>query len=199
MTDFTSIPFNAIAKRLHPERADLFAKSPVSLVGIRGANDGTGQQNSFARYDDVILVSIQGKVTQWTASTDPSRALVVPPINQDGAAQLCGGIHLFEQHLMHGKYLCLGQAEDVHINRLDAAGKVIRVVFGQFGICIHSGGDGMDTRRFSAGCQIIQNADGYFQDPTWSRFWLPIRAAMNTLKLPTVPYFLLNQSDLSAA
>ena len=66
---------------------------------------------------------------------------------------------------MHGKYLCLGQAENVHINRLNPDGTIKEArVCGDFGICIHSGGEGMQTDRFSAGCQIIQNPDGYFQE-----------------------------------
>lgn len=168
--------------------------APVKLLGIRGASDLQGQQNSFARYDDAIWVWIDGVVTKWLASTDPAWALVVHPINPGGAAQLVEGLHLFEKHLMHGKYPCLGQAEDVHINRLNADGTINHVEFGQFGICIHSGGDGMDTRRFSAGCQIIQNPDGYFQDPTWGNFWNPIRDAMTKYNLATVPY-LLTKTD----
>jgi len=196
---FAAVPFNAVAARLHPSRADLFAKSPVNLAAIRGANPDPGH-NPFARYDDVILACIRGVITQWVASTDPSWALVVHPVTNEGAAQLRPGIHLFRQHLMHAgtprEHPCLGQAEEVAVNRLDSAGRVVRAESGQFGICIHSGGEGMETGRFSAGCQIIQNNDGYFCDPTWSRFWLPVRDAMNALGLKTVPYLLLNKSDL---
>jgi len=175
--------------------------SPIRLTGVRGWNDPAGQ-NQFARYDDVIIVEIAGQGTScpasswWPASTDPSWALVVHPINADGAAQLLPGNHLFERHLMHGKYLCLGQAEDVHVNRLDSNGNVLDVQCGQFGICIHSGGDGMDTRRFSAGCQIIQNPDGYFGEPTWDKFWGPIDGAMKAHGVSTVPYCLTTKATL---
>ena len=70
---------------------------------------------------------------------------------------------------------------------------------GQFGICIHSGGEGMDTGRFSAGCQIVQNPDGYFQDPTWSKFWDPIHDAMKAHGLQTVPYVLRTKAALQVA
>ena len=177
------------------------ALSPVKLTGVRGWSDGDGG-NSYAHYDDLIIVSIEGTdgpvLTEWTASTDPSWALVLHPINADGAAQLCEGNHLFERHLMHGKYLCLGQAEDVRVNRLDSAGNIASRECGDFGICIHSGGEGMDTGRFSAGCQIIQNPDGYFQDPTWHRFFGPIDAAMRGHGIETIPYLLTTRAVLAA-
>lgn len=180
------------------------AASPIRITGVRGWFSADAQ-NSFARYDDLLVVEIDGVAstpvtkTYWPASTDPSWALVVHPINPDGAAQLCEGIHLFGKHLMHGKYLCLGQAEDVHINRLNNDGTIREArVAGQFGICIHSGGEGMDTGRFSAGCQIIRNNDGYFQDPTWTRFWGPINACMTGHGLETVPYLLTTKTALEA-
>ena len=200
MKDLSLDHFNVLAALLHPTRGDLFAKSPVKLVGIRGAADPDETPNSFARYDDLILVFIDDTLHSFPASTDPSWALVVHPINPDGAAQLLPGIHLFETHLMHAgtprAHLCLGQAEDVHLNRLNPDGTVNHVECSQVGICIHSGGDGMDTGRFSAGCQIIQNPDGYFGNPTWTKFFGPIQAAMEAHQLATVPYFLLNASDL---
>lgn len=178
--------------------------SPVRLVGVRGWND-PDDQNFFARYDDAIFVLLPApgpdmplNVSPWTASTDPSWALVVHPINENGAAQLCEGSHLFGRHLMHGKFACFGQAEDVHVNRLNANGTLNHVDFGQFGICIHSGGDGMDTRRFSAGCQIIQNPDGYFGNPTWLRFYDAINNAMKQHQIDTFPYLLASRAHLEA-
>ena len=198
MKDFTKYDFKSYAIRLNPMRSKIFSDSPIRLVGIRGANDAPGQQNSFAHYDDALIVFIDGEPTaQFLASTDPAWALVVHPIVDGGAAQLCPGIHLFEKHFMHGKYPCLGQAESCHINRLKPDGTVDHMDYGDFGICIHSGGDGMDTRRFSAGCQIIQNPDGYFQQPAWGKFWNPIRDEMGVRSLETAPYFLVNASDLT--
>jgi hypothetical protein len=54
----------------------------------------------------------------------------------------------------------------------------------------------MNTGRFSAGCQIIDNPDGYFRNPTWSNFWLPIRNGMKEHDLPTIPYMLVDVGDL---
>jgi hypothetical protein len=193
MKDFTQLDFPALWRG---KRGD---GSPVKLVGIRGAFEAAGQPNQMKIYDDVIIVIIDDEATQWQASTDPSWPLVVHAINLDGAAQLCPGIHLFQKHLLHGKRPCLGQAENVHVNRLDPQGRVKETVSGDFGICIHSGGAGMDTGRFSAGCQIIANRDGYFMNPTWERFWGPIRDAMSAKKLATVPYLLINASDLPGA
>ena len=184
------------------------AASPIRITGVRGwfAADA---QNSFARYDDLLIVQIDGPAGTpayeklWPASTDPSWALVVHPINPDGAAQLCEGIHLFERHLMHAgtprQHWCLGQAEDVHVNRLNDDGTIKEArVAGQFGICIHSGGDGMDTGRFSAGCQIIYNPNGYFRDPTWTKFWGPIDTFMRGNGIATVPYLLTTKAALEA-
>ena len=191
MKDFTRIDMAALWKGKRGEN------SPVKLVGIRGALAASGQKNRLSIYDDVILRIIDGVVTQFRASTDPSWPLVVHAINRSGAALLCPGVHLMEKHMLHGTQPCLGQAEEVHVNRLDSTGKVKFTESGQFGICIHSGGAGMDTGRFSAGCQITQNEDGYFRNPGWENFWGPIRDAMTSKKLKTVPYQLLNGTDLT--
>ena len=172
------------------------ADSPIRLVGIRGALEASGQPNRMTIYDDMILRVIGETVTQWPASTDPSWPLVLHAINPSGAAQLCPGVHLFGRHLMHGKYPVLGQAEDVHVNRLDSLGAVKLTECGDFGICIHSGGDGMNTGHFSAGCQIISNPCGYFGNPTWKSFWDPISDGMASRHLSTVPYLLINAADL---
>ena len=200
MNDFTKSDFSHALITVAPLWVSLFNDSPVKLIGIRGAQEPSGDPNSFAHYDDSIIVEIDGNRTQWLASTDPSWLLVLDPINASGAAQLCPGVHLFERFLMHAgtprAHLCLGQAEDVHVNRLNDDGTVNHVDCGQFGICIHSGGSGMDTGRFSAGCQIIQNNDGYFCDPTWGNFYNPIVSAMKSKNLSTIPYLLINESDI---
>jgi len=186
------------------------ADSPVKLMGFRGGL-ASGQssvaslQNSVgSAYDDLIVRIIDGVATFWRASVDPSAPLIANPINPSGAAMLCDGVHLFEKHLMHGKYWCLGQAEDVHVYRFNPATGKPRLTalgqavteFGQFGICIHSGGSGADTGRFSAGCQILFNRDGYFCNPTWSSFYGPIVAAMDAHQLTTIPYMLRDQVGL---
>jgi hypothetical protein len=99
-------------------------KSPIKLIGIRGALEAAGQPNRMTIYDDVIVRQINSLVTIYRASTDPSWPLVVHAINPSGAAQLCPGEHMMGLHLLHGKNLCLGQAEPVHVYRLDKNGAV---------------------------------------------------------------------------
>jgi hypothetical protein len=198
MRDFTTIDVTVFATKMIPLlRAGFNWNSPISLIGIRAALEPSPAENRMDVYDDIILRVIDGSITQWVTSTDPSKALVMTPIKgQKYAAQLCKGIYLFQKHMMHGKYPCLGQAEDVGIERLNRDGTVNHTEKGPFGICIHSGGAGMNTGRFSAGCQIIDNPDGYFRDPTWSNFWLPIRNGMKEHDLPTIPYMLVDVGDL---
>jgi hypothetical protein len=171
-------------------------KCPVRLIGIRGALEPIAGQNAFERYDDLIAVMIKGSAPRsWRASTDPSRALVRHPINANGAAQLLPGCWWMEKHFLHGDPLkkCLGQSRDVVVARLDGSGQRTGVEHGQFGICIHSGGAGIDTGRFSAGCQIVANNDGYFGQPSWGNFILPIRQAMDRFGLREVPYLLIEE------
>jgi len=181
------------------------ADQPIRLMGFRGGLEPIGGANNVGiSYDDLIIRIIDQQVTFWRASVDPSRYLIAHPVNEDGAAQLCDGIHFFERHLMHAgtprEHWCLGQAEDVHVNRLDKNGFCIDVEFGQFGICIHSGGSvESDTQHFSAGCQILFNPDGYFCDPTWTKFWGPIDAWLQSPdnKDPIVPYMLQDATGLA--
>jgi len=198
MRDFTTIDVTVLAAKMIPLlRTGFNWNSPISLIGIRAALEPSPAENRMDVYDDIILRVIDGSITQWVTSTDPSKELVMTPIKGEKyAAQLCKGIYLFQKHLMHGKYPCLGQAEDVGIERLNRDGTVNHTEKGQFGICIHSGGAGMNTGRFSAGCQIIDNPDGYFRDPTWSNFWLPVRNGMKEHALPTIPYMLVEVGDL---
>ncbi len=176
-------------------RADSF----VRLMGFRGGLEPAGSPNAMRIYDDLIVVILGDQVTYWRAALDPAPALIARPVNADGAAQLCVGLHLFERHMMHGKYPVLGQAEDVHVNRLGPDGRIRDVQFGQFGICIHSGGAPDDVRRFTAGCQIIHNPDGYFGQPTWGRFFTPIIAQMMVHHLDIIPYLLRDATGLSGS
>jgi hypothetical protein len=198
--DFTKVDLGALWEKMIPQLRPSFNKGAIGnlfLIGIRAALEPSPAKNLMAEYDDIILRFVDNEVTQWVASTDPSWTLVANPIHTvKFAAQLKKGIHLFEPVWMHGKYHCLGQAEDVHIERLNRDGTVNHEESGQFGICIHSGGAGRDTGRFSAGCQIIQNPDGYFGDPTWTKFWAPILSGMSRHALTTVPYLLCDIGDL---
>ena len=174
------------------------AASPVRLMGFRGGLEPAGSPTARGVYDDLIVVIIGDSVTYWRAAVDPAPALIAHPVNPDGAAQLCEGVHYFERHWMHGKYAVLGQAESVHVNRLNTDGTFRDVQFGDYGICIHSGGAPEDVLRFTAGCQIIHNADGYFGQPTWGRFFVPIIGQMMARGLDTVPYLLTSATGLSA-
>lgn len=178
--------------------------SPVRLIGLRGGLEPAGHFNVFGVYDDLIAVIIDDAVTFWKASVDPAPALVRHPINADGAAQLCAGVHMMTGHLLHGdpNKPCLGQAEPVHVTRLgyDGNGGIVArdIQYGDFGICIHSGGAPDDTERFTAGCQIIHNPHGYFGQPTWTDFLNPILTAMEARGLSQVPYLLTSAPNLSA-
>ena len=179
------------------------ANAPVKLMGFRGGLEPSGAANSVGIYDDLIAVIIDGAVTWWKAAVDPAPALIRNPINPDGAAQLLPGVHLFKPGLHKGNpaWPCLIQAEGFHIARLayGADGRLFarEIQFGDFGIHIHSGGDGDDVRRFTAGCQIIRNNDGYFGAPTWLYFYQPIVKAMQRHNLSTVPYLLTAATGLT--
>lgn len=172
--------------------------SPLKLIGVRGALDA-GFVNREDIYDDVIFAvnAKTGTFTAWLASVDPSTPLIQNPINPAGAAQLVPGVHLFRKgiHKENPKWPCLVQAEDFTVYRLAADGEVKGQESGDFGIHLHSGGMGEGTGRFSAGCQIIHNGDGYFQDPTWSAFIQPLYAAMQAGGIREVPYLLVDASE----
>ena len=171
-------------------------KSPVQIIGIRGALEASSDKNRYDIYDDLIVVRIGGVVRSYVASTEPSKYLVLHPINSEGAARLCPGIHLMSKHNMHGdsQKPALCQSEDVHVERLNSDGTVSHLDYGQFGICIHSGGAGTDTGRFSAGCQIINNPNGYFGNPFWHDLITWIYQGMDANKITTVPYLLFEDS-----
>ena len=202
---FTLWHAQSIAKLYPDARIATATASPVILLGVRAARSADQHINRADTYDDVIVRFIRDKDasatdsesyfasysgTTFAASLDPTPALIRHPINADGAAQLCPGLHFFGRGLHHGKpeWPCLIQAESVHVRRLNPAGQVTEIQCGDFAIHIHSGGAADTTNRFSAGCQITQNADGYFNNPGWANFIQPIYHAMNG---NTVPYFLL--------
>jgi peptidoglycan hydrolase-like protein with peptidoglycan-binding domain len=205
MKDYSKVDFNGLVSRLFPNRAQLFSTAPLKMVGIRGADTPENQANSFAKYDDQFLVFINGSfASNWTCSVDPSWYFVVNPIVRDEtgtlhSGQLCPGVHLFGRHVLHGKNPCYGQAEDVRLNRLNRDGTVNHVEVGDFAVCIHSGGAGMGTGRFSLACQILENPDGYFGNPFWNKFYLPVSDAMSRFSLDTFPYFLVDVADVIQA
>jgi len=171
----------------------------VKLIGVRGWLAGTSKDNREDIYDDLIVRMIGNDVTWWRAAVDPTTYLIRHPINADGAAQLQTGLWLFKCGIHKGDpaHPCLVQAEDFTVNRLRSNGAVYKTDAGDFGIHMHSGGAPDDTGRFSAGCQIIQNPDGYW-GKSWFTFYDPVHEAMKSASQPTVPYLLLNAEDLHA-
>ena len=98
MRDFTTIDVTVLATKMIPLlRTGFNWNSPISLIGIRAALEPSPAENRMDVYDDIILRIIDGSITQWVTSTDPSKALVMTPIKgQKYAAQLCKGIYLFQ-------------------------------------------------------------------------------------------------------
>jgi hypothetical protein len=190
-----SIKFSDLQNLITGQRC---ADSPLYLIGVRGALEN-GYQKPDGLYDSVIFVVDQkaGTFTAWLASTDPSQPLIANPINPDGAAQLVTGVHLFERgiHKENAAWPCLIQAEDFTVYRLDTNGNVKGQESGDFGIHMHSGGEGEGTGRFSAGCQIYHNGDGYMCDPTRHNFVLATNGKMITYGISTVPYRLVDAAD----
>lgn len=185
-------------------RAPQHAGDQVKQIAVRGWLEGTSKEDRFDIYDDAIIVLNGAAATIFRAAVDPTTYLVRHPINTDGAAQLMIGLWKFRRGLHHGKpsLPCFIQAEDFIVNRLDAGGHVTHQETGDFGIHIHSGGDGDTTDRFSAGCQIIHNPDGYrAPDGKWGAFWYqkfyyPQIATMQMHDQTVLPYLLVGAEDL---
>lgn len=161
----------------------------VKIIAIRGGYDPDG--NKLGVYDDKMIVCIGDKLSEWRGSTDPGQKYIENPVNSDGCAQLCEGIHYFKTGIHQGKYPAFVQAESFHVNRLNADGEVTQVQFGDFAIHLHSGGAGMDVGAFSAGCQILQCPEGYF-GATWDKFYDAITDAMASAEQTLLPYMLIS-------
>jgi len=146
----------------------------LNVVGIR--NNNPVNQN---KYDDKLAFfyyddkgRLVGRIC--TATTDPSTFYLKNPMNRSGAGILKGGQYVntykIDAHL--GKYQALCQRlapvtvirdndRDGYTNFLNAEQK------GYFGINIHkstaSKGDKTLIGRDSAGCQVFQNNDDFFE------------------------------------
>lgn len=171
----------------------------VRLIGVRGWTEGESDQNKRGIYDDLFVRIIGTQIDYWKASLDPTPALVQNPINPEGAAQLCPGIHFFAPGIHKGnpEWPCFIQAEDFHVWRLQKTGTPYKTEVGDYGIHIHSGGASNDTGRFSAGCQILWNPDGYW-GATWFNFFKPLRDGMKAHCQAILPYMLINAEALPA-
>ena len=171
-------------------------KTPVKLLGIRGFYEDLGNphKNDLGIYDDVIVRCIGEETIGFRASTDPGWYWIKHPMNPKGCAILTEATHLFKLGVHQQKYPALVQAEDFVVWRLDTDGN--RKKKGNaVDIHIHSGGPGMDVGSFSAGCQVIQSPEGYFQG-TWFKFFDPLAEAMHRYGQKTVPYKLMFVEDL---
>jgi hypothetical protein len=74
MRDFTTIDVTVLATKMIPLlRTGFNWNSPISLIGIRAALEPSPAENRMDVYDDIILRVIDGSITQWVTSTDPSR------------------------------------------------------------------------------------------------------------------------------
>lgn len=169
----------------------------VKQIAVRGFLEGSSKENREDIYDDLIVRIIGDEITQWRAAVDPSAYLIKHPINIDGAAQLKEGLWHFALGIHKGNpnWPCFIQAEDFVVHRLDGNGNVKHDDVGDFGIHEHSGGASDDTGRFSAGCQIIQNPDGYW-GAEWFKFFLPQKEAMLEAGQKTLPYLLMDAEDI---
>lgn len=170
------------------------ADAHVKCIGIRGAYE-PGGQNKLGVYDDDFVLCIGDTITEWKGSTDPGQYFINNPENPRGCAQLREGTHMFKAGIHRGRWPAFVQAEDFHVNRLDAQGRTRFVDFGEFGIHLHSGGPGMNVDHFSAGCQVIWCPEGYFGE-TWHRFYDPAVAAMRAAGQSLLPYLLLDETEL---
>jgi hypothetical protein len=75
MRDFTTIVTVFATKMIPLLRAGFNWNSPISLIGIRAALGPSPAENRMDVYDDIILRVIDGSITQWVTSTDPSKGV----------------------------------------------------------------------------------------------------------------------------
>jgi len=144
----------------------------LNIVGLR--SDSTVPN----RFDDEIHVFYKVSPTKWNyhvfqATTDPGTFWLRNPMNPEGTAVLEKGqyIDTWQLGLHKGQYEALVQAKPVNVLReyqREAAldfnnGKRDR---GFFGIDIHRAAAHGDTKyvdKYSAGCQVFENAEAFQQ------------------------------------
>jgi len=178
--------------------------APVKIVAVRAYLEGTSREDRTDIYSAAMVVINQGNVRIFRAAVDPSTYLIRHPINADGAAELTAGLWTFRRGLHHGnpKLPCFIQAQDFIVNRLNRDGSFSHKDTGDFGIHIHSGGSEETTDRFTAGCQVIWNPDGYrapdggWGDFYYREFYYPMIATMQAVDQATLPYLLINAEDV---
>jgi len=143
----------------------------LNIVGVRA--DSTIPN----KFDDVIFVFYKDDKNQWIgkaypATTDTGTYWLKNPMHQEGSALLKEGqyVDTYSRGLHRGQYMALTQQlKPVTVYRdynrdalLDFANG--KEMTGMFGINIHRANQTGTTKtvdKYSAGCQVFQNADDY--------------------------------------
>ncbi len=142
----------------------------LNIVGVR--KDST-EPNKF---DDTLYVFWKDDKGAWEGktyaiTTDPGTYFLKNPINNLGAAILKEGqyVDAYKSGLHRGQYKALVQSKPVTVFRDYDRNAILdfnngKEDTGLFGINIHKSGSKGDTQnveKWSAGCQVFQNADSY--------------------------------------
>lgn len=145
----------------------------LNIIGIR---KNTTDSNQF---DDNICVIYRNAEKEWEvfcapATTDPGRTTLVKPVNKKGTAILVPGqyrgSHKIDLH--NGMYTALRQSgAPVSVWRDNNRDSTLdfdtsKSEMGFFGINIHrasSKGSTELVNSYSAGCQVLQNADDFYK------------------------------------
>tara|TARA_R110000764_G_scaffold47990_1_gene106767 strand:- start:1412 stop:2026 length:615 start_codon:yes stop_codon:yes gene_type:complete len=147
----------------------------VNIIGIRNSNTDDMVTNKF---DDIITISYKDENGKWNyhefdCTTDPGDDWMDNNLNSKGCAILKPGQYRSSHKLrLHrGKYLALGQQNDVTVYR--DRNKNDKYDFdesttdtGLFGINIHratsiKGKKSTNVDKWSAGCQVIASNDDW--------------------------------------
>ena len=156
----------------------------VALVGVRGYYlDTMGEKGANDRgiYDDAIFLVTPAGMMRYNANTDPSVARRRVAVLVPGLWRYRLGIHGLSKP-KEKQYEALVQAAVVTVDRdeVDADST------GWFGINIHRGSYRTTS---SLGCQTIYPAQ-------WPAFIESVRGAMKEHGQRTVPYLLVDVTDL---
>jgi len=175
----------------------------VNIVGIR--NDATGGKVTN-KFDDLMTISykIDGEwmFGSYTCTTDPGDDWMDHSMNSKGCAILKPGQYRKSHKLrLHaGKYLALGQQNDVTVYRDDNRDGIYdfdesKTDTGVFGINIHratalEGKTSTYVDKWSAGCQVIASNDD------WMEFLGICQAAREEWN-NNFTYTLINSTDIA--
>ena len=142
----------------------------LNIVGLRGKSTVPN------KFDDEIHVFYRTDSGNWNyhvfnATTDPGTFWLNNPLYEQGTAILATGqyVNAYAMGMHRGLYEALVQVKPVTVVRdynrdavLDFANGTRKT--GVFGINIHRAGSSGTTKvidKYSAGCQVLQNADDF--------------------------------------